>query len=84
MLGDVVHHMKHVCDLAGSANHVAIGTDLDGGLGREQIPHEIATIADLPKLADALSSAGFNDDDVRNIMGGNWLNFFRRSLPAAR
>jgi membrane dipeptidase len=80
-LDDVVHHMKHIIDLAGSAQHVAIGTDLDGGLGREQIPQEITTIADLPKLADALSSAGFSDADVLGVMGGNWLRFFQRSLP---
>ena len=50
-------------------------------LRREQIPQEITTIAELPKLADALCNAGFGDADVQNIMGGNWLNFFRRSLP---
>jgi membrane dipeptidase len=81
-LDDVVRHMKHIADLTGSANHVAIGTDLDGGLGRDQIPREITTIADLPKLAEALSGSGFSDVDVRAIMGGNWLSFFRRSLPA--
>jgi len=37
-------------DLAGSANHVGIGTDMDGGLGREQIPQEIQTSADLPRV----------------------------------
>ncbi len=80
-LADLLRHIRHVCDLAGSANHVALGTDMDGGLGREQIPQEILTSADLPKVADALSDAGFGHDDVCNIMGGNWLNFFRRSLP---
>ncbi|QOV88126.1 dipeptidase [Humisphaera borealis] len=80
-LADVVEHMKHMCDLAGDATHVAIGTDMDGGLGREEIPEEIRTSADLPKLADALSSAGFGDDDVRRIMGLNWLRFFERAMP---
>src|SRR5688572_28502334 len=80
-LADVVRHMKHIADLTGSADHIAIGTDLDGGLGREQIPREITTIADLPKLADALCAGGFTDADVANIMGGNWLSFFRQSLP---
>ncbi len=81
-LADLLRHIRHICDLAGSANHVAIGTDMDGGLGREQIPQEIITSANLPKIADALSSAGFGDDDVGNIMGGNWLRFFREHLPA--
>jgi membrane dipeptidase len=80
-LDDLIRHIKHICDLAGSAKHVAIGTDMDGGLGREQIPQEITTSADLPRIADALNRAGFSDDDVRNVMGGNWLAFFGRALP---
>ena len=80
-MADLLRHIRHICDLAGNANHVAIGTDMDGGLGREQIPQEITTSADLPKIADALSAAGFSDDDVRSVMGGNWLRFFREHLP---
>jgi membrane dipeptidase len=80
-LNDVVTHMKHMCDLAGDAKHVAIGTDMDGGLGRNEIPIEIETSADLPKLADTLSTEGFSDADIAGIMGKNWLEFFERSLP---
>jgi membrane dipeptidase len=82
-LADLIRHIRHIADLAGNANHVAIGTDMDGGLGRDQIPQEIQTSADLPKIADTLSDAGFGDDDVANIMGGNWLRFFRHHLPAS-
>jgi membrane dipeptidase len=81
-LGDVVRHVNHICQLAGSAQHIGIGTDMDGGLGREQIPQEITTAADLPRLADALSAGGFNDGDVGGIMGGNWARYFLQHLPA--
>ena len=81
-LTDVVRHVRHFCELAGDATHVGLGTDMDGGLGREQIPVEITTSADLPRVADALSEAGFNDGDVRAIVGKNWLRFFRDHLPA--
>jgi membrane dipeptidase len=81
-LADLIRHIRHIADLAGSADHVAIGTDMDGGLGRDQIPQEILTSADLPKIAEALSESGFSDADVTNIMGGNWLRFFRQALPA--
>jgi membrane dipeptidase len=81
-LADVVAHVKHICNLAGNSDCVSLGTDMDGGLGRELIPVEIATSADLPKLGDALSSAGFGDDDVKKIIGENWIRFFRRHLPA--
>jgi membrane dipeptidase len=79
-LADLVVHVRHICDLAGSARHVGIGTDMDGGLGREEIPREIKTSADLPRVADALSDAGFGDVDVEGIMAGNWAGFLRRAL----
>lgn len=80
-LADVVRHMQHICDLAGDARHVGIGTDFDGGFGVESTPAEIDTVADLQKFADALSVAGFNDADVVNILGGNWVRLLRRALP---
>jgi microsomal dipeptidase-like Zn-dependent dipeptidase len=45
---------------------------MDGGLGREQIPREIETSADLPLLAPRLRSAGFTEAEVAAIVGGNW------------
>lgn len=79
-LRDMIAHIKHICDLLGNATHVGLGSDMDGGLGREQIPKEIETIADLHRIADALSDAGFSDIDVRGIMGENWVQFFRKHL----
>ena len=80
-MSDVIAHIKHLCDVTGDATRVAIGTDMDGGVGRDDIPFELSTAADLPVVADHLSAAGFGDEDVRGIMGANWLRFFRRALP---
>ena len=80
-LKDVAIHARHICNLVGSADHVGLGTDMDGGLGREQIPVEIETSADLPRVAEALSADGFSDYDIADILGGNWLNYFARRLP---
>jgi membrane dipeptidase len=79
-LDDVFRHVRHICDIAGSADHVGLGTDMDGGLGREQIPAEIRTSADLPRVASALSDAGMPDRDAEAIMGRNWLRYFSRHL----
>lgn len=81
-LGDVVRHVRHICDLTGDARHVGLGTDMDGGFGREHIPEEIQSSADLPRLADALAAHGYGDEDVEAILGSNWLRFFRKNLPA--
>lgn len=78
---DVVGHIRHVCDLVGDTQHVGIGTDLDGGFGRERVPAELTTAADLPRLAEYLSAGGFSDSQVADILGRNWLGFLRRHLP---
>jgi len=79
-LKDVVAHIRHICDLAGDANHVGLGTDMDGGLGRNEIPVEIETSADLPRVGDALSDAEFSDPEIRRILSENWVGFFDRNL----
>jgi len=78
-LGDVVAHIRHVCDLAGNADHIGIGTDMDGGLGREEIPQEIETSADLPQLRAALLAASFSEGDVQKILFLNWFHTFSRT-----
>jgi len=81
-LSDVVAHIDHICQLAGSANHVGIGSDLDGGFGAEATPAEIDTVADLPRLAAALAAAGYDSAARDNIMGNNWLHLLQQTLPA--
>ncbi len=77
----VTDHIDHICDLAGNSLHVCIGTDLDGGYGREQCPSDIETIADLRKLPGILSRRGYNEEDIRNIFHDNALRFLRTALP---
>ena len=79
-LGDLIRHIRHICDLLGNSNHVGLGSDMDGGLGREQIPHEIVTSSGLPRIASALTLSGFSNDDIEKIMGGNWLRYFANHL----
>jgi len=73
-----VDHIVHICQLAGNSRHAAIGSDLDGGYGTEQCPHDLDTIADLQKLPDLLRARGYSEPDVQAIMHANWLRFFRR------
>jgi membrane dipeptidase len=79
-LEDVVRHIRHVCNLAGDTLHAAIGSDFDGGFGKESTPREIDTIADLQKL-DTVLSPDLSKLDVSNILGENWVRFLRRALP---
>jgi membrane dipeptidase len=77
-LGDAVAHIDHICRLAGDSRHAAIGTDLEGGFGREGSPHDLDTIADLQKIPAMLAARGYGGEDVAAIMHGNWIRFLRR------
>ena len=76
-LASVVDHIDHVCQLAGNSRHAAVGSDLDGGFGREQSPSDLDTIADLQKLADLMTARGYSQDDVAAIMHGNLVRLLR-------
>lgn len=69
----IVDHVDHICQLAGNTDHVGIGSDLDGGYGREQCPYDMETIADLQSLVGILGSRGYSEADVEKIMYGNWI-----------
>jgi membrane dipeptidase len=81
-LNTVVDHIDHICQLAGNARHCVIGSDLDGGFGREQCPTDVGTIADLSLLAARLADRGYSSVDVELIMSGNVVRFLREALPS--
>ena len=78
-LAHVADHIDHICQLAGNSHHAAIGSDLDGGFGREQSPSDLDTIADLQHLTEVLSKRGYSDEDVAGIMHRNWLRLLREA-----
>lgn len=82
LMAQVVDHMDHICQLAGNSAHVGIGSDLDGGFGREQSPCDLDTIADLQKIAGLLEARGYSAEDIQRMMYGNWLSLLRRVWAA--
>jgi membrane dipeptidase len=80
-LDAVVDQIDHVCQLAGNCRHAAIGSDLDGGYGTEQVPLGLDTIDELQKLEGLLAARGYSSQDIDAIFHGNWLRFFREHLP---
>jgi membrane dipeptidase len=77
----IIEHMDRVCQFAGNAKHVALGTDLDGGFGTEQTPRDLNTITDVHKLEEMLARRGYSAADIDGIFSGNWLRFFGSALP---
>lgn len=80
-LAHLADHIDHYCQLAGSARHVGIGSDLDGGFGTEQTPLDLDTITDLQKLDGILKSRGYSNEDITGIFSSNFLRFLRGALP---
>ena len=81
-ISTVITVIDHVCQVTGSARHVGIGTDFDGGFGAEQIPAEIDTLADLHRIGPLLAARGYTPEDIMAILGGNFLRILRTALPA--
>ncbi len=72
-LSVIAQHAAYVAERIG-VRHVALGSDFDG----TRIPTELADVAGLPKLLDALRAAGFSQSDLEAIAWDNW----RRVLGA--
>jgi membrane dipeptidase len=69
----IVEHIDRICQLAGSARHCGIGSDLDGGYGREQCPLDLESIADLQRLPPLLADRGYDSEAIEAIMYENWV-----------
>jgi membrane dipeptidase len=75
--------VDHVCQVTGSARHVGIGSDFDGGFGGESVPVGFDTVADLHKIGPALAERGYTAGDIEAILSGNFLRMLRAGLPGS-
>lgn len=79
-LEKLVDHFDHICQLAGSSDHIGFGSDLDGLFGTEQSPYDLDTIADLQQFDTILQRRGYSDEDLDKIFHKNWVNLLSRVL----
>jgi len=78
-ISDCVHHIEHVCELANSKAHIALGSDMDGGFGADGLPEGINTPSDLTVLSDALADRGWSDAEIAGFAHANWDRFWSGS-----
>jgi membrane dipeptidase len=71
-LSELIDHFDHMIKVAG-VDHVGIGSDFDGV---ECLPQGIDSVADLPKITEALMQRGYTAADMQKILGGNLLRVF--------
>jgi len=71
---DVARAIRYAVQIAG-VDHVALGSDWDGTV------RAAFDAAGLVQLTDALLEAGFSDEDVAKVMGGNAVRLLSAALP---
>src|SRR5580704_4188810 len=71
-LSDLIDHIDHMVKVAG-VDHVGLGSDFDGV---PCTPAGIDSVADLPKITQALYDRGYKAADLDKILGGNLMRVF--------
>jgi len=71
-LSDLIDHIDHMAKVAG-VDHVGLGSDFDG---IDCSPEGLDSVADLPKISEALAQRGYSATDLDKILGGNLLRVF--------
>ena len=79
-LSDLIDHIDHIAKVAG-VSHVGIGSDFDGV---PCLPQGIDSVADLPKITEALAQRGYTAKQLDMILGGNLLRVFADVEKTAR
>jgi membrane dipeptidase len=72
-MGGMVRHIDHVKRLVG-IDHLAIGSDLRGMSYIDAFGEE----ANFRAIVDALLDAGYSDDEVGKVMGGNFFRVWQQ------
>jgi microsomal dipeptidase-like Zn-dependent dipeptidase len=72
--GGIAKSIIYAVNLVG-VEHVALGSDYDGATSVWFDTSELAV------LTQALLNEGLSDDEIRAVMGGNQIRFFRQYLP---
>lgn len=70
----VVDHIDHIVALVG-ADHVGLGSDFDGVSG---LPQGLKHCGMVPNITRELVARGYSDEDIRKILGGNFMRVFRQ------
>lgn len=76
LIADCVRHIEHVCELTNSRDHIALGSDMDGGFGADGLPEGINTPSDLTVLTKALQAQGWSKAELAGFAHANWERFW--------
>jgi membrane dipeptidase len=77
-VGDVADHIEHAVKTAG-IDHVGIGSDFDGITGP---PNGLEDVSKMPALTAELLRRGYAENDLKKILGENYLRVIREVTGA--
>ncbi|HUO10968.1 MAG TPA: membrane dipeptidase [Phycisphaerae bacterium] len=70
----VLNHIKHIEDVTGRRDLLALGSDFDGGYPRTSWCENLDGPTQLHLLADALADAGWSNADIHRFAWQNWAD----------
>lgn len=73
----VIDHIDYIVKMIG-IDHVGLGADFDGA---ESFPSGMNSVADYPKITEALLKRGYKADEVAKILGGNFVRVLKANRP---
>ena len=73
-VSDVVDHVDYIVKLVGS-DYVGLGSDFDGV---HSLPNGLVDVSMMPNVTRELVKRGYNVEDIRKILGGNFMRVFKR------
>jgi membrane dipeptidase len=79
-LKSLIDHIDHIAKVAG-IDHVGLGSDFDGVTS---LPDGIDSVADLPKITQALYQRGYTREQILKILGGNFMRVMREVEATAK
>jgi membrane dipeptidase len=69
----VADHIDHVVKVTGDCDHVGLGSDYDG---TGDTPLGLENIGLIPNITKELVRRGYKPEDIRKILGANFLRVF--------
>ncbi len=72
----LIDHIDHAVKIAG-IDHVGLGSDFDGV---SALPIGLEDVSKLPNITQKLVERGYTEEQIKKILGGNFLRVFRQVL----
>lgn len=72
----LMDHLDYIVRLIG-VDHVGLGSDFDG---IQSSPQQLNGVQDMPIITKELRARGYNKNEIRKILGGNFLRVFQANI----